>query len=69
MTLLDIWTRSPVGVVSFILGCLIFLIGIVWFVVGMIIDHKNEDLKQTIIGVVIVNIGNLFVQIGNILVH
>lgn len=53
-------------IAGFIIGLLIFLIGAVIFIVGLF-KIKKEGLSTMLSGVIILNVGNLLIQIFNVL--
>lgn len=52
----------------FLFGCLIFLVGVIWFIVGIVISHKYDDIGPLLISAIIVNIGNLILQIARLFI-
>lgn len=52
----------------FLLGCLIFIVGVVWFIVGLVINHKYDNIGPLLISVIVVNVGNLILQIARLFI-
>jgi hypothetical protein len=63
--------RKMLGYILFGIGVLGFLGGLIWMIVEMILNHVTHDDKhwsRALLAVIVLNGGNVLVQIGNIIV-